>query len=131
MPRRHRRRQGKEQKGVYVIENNKVKFFEVMTGITGEADIEIVSGLQDRDGNSQGTKSSAEDFEGWHEHQDGNRSNAGVRQRKREAANERRYLRAYSTPRLSSKTARPHSSTATAGGDDFDAGHLEDLLDGL
>lgn len=35
----------KAQKGVYVIENNKVKFVEVTTGITGEADIEITSGL--------------------------------------------------------------------------------------
>ena len=36
----------KEQKGVYILEkNNKVKFFEVVTGITGESDIEIVSGL--------------------------------------------------------------------------------------
>jgi len=36
----------KTQKGVYVIEGNKVKFFEVTTGITGEADIEITSGLK-------------------------------------------------------------------------------------
>jgi HlyD family secretion protein len=37
----------KEQKGVYVMDkNNKVKFFEVTTGITGESDIEITSGLQ-------------------------------------------------------------------------------------
>ena len=37
----------KEQKGVYVLEkNNKVKFVEVTTGITGESDIEITSGLQ-------------------------------------------------------------------------------------
>jgi HlyD family secretion protein len=36
----------KEQKGVYILEkNNKVKFLEVTTGITGESDIEIVSGL--------------------------------------------------------------------------------------
>lgn len=35
----------KAQKGVYVIDNNKVKFVEVTTGITGEADIEITSGL--------------------------------------------------------------------------------------
>src|SRR5262245_39837683 len=35
----------KAQKGVYVIEGNKVKFIEVTTGITGEADIEITSGL--------------------------------------------------------------------------------------
>jgi HlyD family secretion protein len=33
-------------KGVYVLENNKVKFIEVQTGITGESDIEITSGLQ-------------------------------------------------------------------------------------
>jgi HlyD family secretion protein len=37
----------KEQKGVYVLDkNNKVKFVEVITGITGESDIEITSGLQ-------------------------------------------------------------------------------------
>ncbi|HEX6285592.1 MAG TPA: efflux RND transporter periplasmic adaptor subunit, partial [Pyrinomonadaceae bacterium] len=36
----------KAQKGVYVIDGNKVKFVEVTTGITGEADIEITSGLQ-------------------------------------------------------------------------------------
>jgi HlyD family secretion protein len=36
----------KAQKGVYVIENNKVRFIEVTTGITGEADIEITSGVQ-------------------------------------------------------------------------------------
>ena len=37
----------KEQKGVYILDkNNKVKFVEVTTGITGESDIEIVTGLQ-------------------------------------------------------------------------------------
>jgi HlyD family secretion protein len=37
----------KDIKGVYIIEgNNKVKFVEVTTGITGEADIEITSGVQ-------------------------------------------------------------------------------------
>jgi len=35
----------KSIKGVYLIEGNKVKFIEVTTGITGEADIEIASGL--------------------------------------------------------------------------------------
>ena len=36
----------KEQKGVYILDkDNKVKFVEVTTGITGESDIEIVSGL--------------------------------------------------------------------------------------
>src|SRR6185295_19072958 len=35
----------KAQKGVYLIENNKVRFVEVTTGITGEADIEITSGV--------------------------------------------------------------------------------------
>lgn len=33
-------------KGVYVMDGNKAKFVEVQTGITGESDIEIVSGLQ-------------------------------------------------------------------------------------
>ncbi|HEX8422977.1 MAG TPA: hypothetical protein VF634_06180, partial [Pyrinomonadaceae bacterium] len=37
----------KEIKGVYVLEGNKVKFLEVVTGITGESDIEIVSGLKE------------------------------------------------------------------------------------
>src|SRR5262249_40886401 len=37
----------KSQKGVYVIEGNKVRFVEVTTGITGEADIEITSGLKE------------------------------------------------------------------------------------
>lgn len=37
----------KEQKGVYILDkDNKVKFMEVVTGITGESDIEITSGLQ-------------------------------------------------------------------------------------
>ena len=36
----------KTLKGVYVIENNKVRFIEVTTGITGEADIEVTSGVQ-------------------------------------------------------------------------------------
>ncbi len=36
----------KEQKGVYILDKDgKVKFVEVVTGITGESDIEIVSGL--------------------------------------------------------------------------------------
>lgn len=36
----------KEQKGVYLLDkDNKVKFVEVVTGITGESDIEITSGL--------------------------------------------------------------------------------------
>ncbi len=36
----------KEQKGVYLLDkDNKVKFVEVTTGITGESDIEITSGL--------------------------------------------------------------------------------------
>lgn len=36
----------KDIKGVYVLQNNKVKFVPVETGITGESDIEITSGLQ-------------------------------------------------------------------------------------
>lgn len=35
----------KDIKGVYIIENNKVKFVEITTGITGETDIEITSGV--------------------------------------------------------------------------------------
>ncbi len=36
----------KEVKGVYVLDGKKVKFVNVETGITGESDIEITSGLQ-------------------------------------------------------------------------------------
>jgi HlyD family secretion protein len=38
----------KSQKGVYVVDQktNKVRFIEVTTGITGEADIEVMSGVQ-------------------------------------------------------------------------------------
>jgi len=37
----------KSVKGVYILEaNNKVRFIEVTTGITGEAEIEITSGVQ-------------------------------------------------------------------------------------
>jgi len=36
----------KNLKGVYVIEGSKVRFIEVTTGITGEADIEVMSGVQ-------------------------------------------------------------------------------------
>jgi HlyD family secretion protein len=35
----------KDMKGVYVLQANKVKFVQVETGITGESDIEITSGL--------------------------------------------------------------------------------------
>ncbi|HYP53999.1 MAG TPA: efflux RND transporter periplasmic adaptor subunit [Pyrinomonadaceae bacterium] len=35
----------KDLKGVYVMDGNKVKFVEVVTGITGESDIEVTSGL--------------------------------------------------------------------------------------
>jgi HlyD family secretion protein len=34
-------------KGVYVLDGNKAKFKQVETGITGEADIQITSGLSD------------------------------------------------------------------------------------
>ncbi|MEJ7712754.1 MAG: hypothetical protein WKF84_23620 [Pyrinomonadaceae bacterium] len=36
----------KDLKGVYVLRSNKATFVEVTTGITGESDIEITSGLQ-------------------------------------------------------------------------------------
>jgi HlyD family secretion protein len=36
----------KDLKGVYVLDGNKVKFLQIETGITGESDIEILSGLQ-------------------------------------------------------------------------------------
>jgi HlyD family secretion protein len=36
----------KPQKGVFIVEGNKVRFIEVSTGITGEADIEITSGVK-------------------------------------------------------------------------------------
>jgi HlyD family secretion protein len=38
----------KSHKGVYLIEGNKVRFVEVTTGITGEADIEVESGLKEK-----------------------------------------------------------------------------------
>lgn len=37
----------KPVKGVYVLDGNKVKFLEVTTGITGESDIQITSGLSE------------------------------------------------------------------------------------
>src|SRR5215213_743398 len=37
----------KDVKGVYVLQGNKVKFVEVTTGIIGESDIQILSGLQE------------------------------------------------------------------------------------
>ena len=37
----------KAQKGVYVLDGNKAKFVPVETGITGEADIQIISGLSE------------------------------------------------------------------------------------
>ena len=37
----------KSQKGVFLIEGNKVRFIEVTTGITGEADIEVESGVKE------------------------------------------------------------------------------------
>ncbi len=36
-------------KGVYILDGNKAKFVEVLTGITGESDIEITSGLNEGD----------------------------------------------------------------------------------
>ena len=36
-------------KGVYVLDGNKAKFIEVETGITGEADIQITSGIKEGD----------------------------------------------------------------------------------
>jgi len=36
----------KTEKGVYIIEGNKVRFIAVTTGITGEADIEVSSGVR-------------------------------------------------------------------------------------
>lgn len=39
----------KSVKGVYVMDGNKAKFVEVETGITGESDIQIVSGLNEGD----------------------------------------------------------------------------------
>ena len=38
----------KAQKGVFVVEGNKVRFIEVTTGITGEADIEVTSGVKEK-----------------------------------------------------------------------------------
>jgi HlyD family secretion protein len=36
----------KDVKGVYILQGNRVKFVEVTTGITGESDIQILSGVQ-------------------------------------------------------------------------------------
>ncbi|MBA2732777.1 MAG: HlyD family efflux transporter periplasmic adaptor subunit, partial [Acidobacteria bacterium] len=36
----------KEVNGVYILQGNKVKFVEITTGITGESDIQILSGVQ-------------------------------------------------------------------------------------
>jgi HlyD family secretion protein len=36
----------KSVKGVYLLEGNKVRFIEITTGITGEADIEVTSGVK-------------------------------------------------------------------------------------
>jgi HlyD family secretion protein len=36
----------KSLKGVYLLEGNKVRFIEITTGITGEADIEVTSGVK-------------------------------------------------------------------------------------
>ena len=39
----------KAQKGVFIVDSaNKVRFIEVTTGITGEADIEVTSGVQEK-----------------------------------------------------------------------------------
>ncbi|NNE98981.1 MAG: HlyD family efflux transporter periplasmic adaptor subunit [Pyrinomonadaceae bacterium] len=37
----------KTVKGVFILDGNKVKFLEVTTGITGESDIQITSGIED------------------------------------------------------------------------------------
>jgi HlyD family secretion protein len=37
----------KDVRGVYILQNNKVKFVPVETGITGESDIQILSGVQE------------------------------------------------------------------------------------
>ena len=36
-------------KGIYLMDGDKVKFVEVQTGITGESDIQIISGLSEGD----------------------------------------------------------------------------------
>lgn len=41
------KKERKAQKGVFTVENNKAKFVPVETGITGENDIEITSGLKE------------------------------------------------------------------------------------
>ena len=85
----------KAQKGVYLIEGNKVSFIEVTTGITGEADIEITSGLKPKHGDRAWTKPCFEDAERRNDRQT---SNAKTRQRewKRGQLNERRDSHAFS-----------------------------------
>ncbi len=50
-----------------MLEGNKVKFVEVTTGITGEADIEVTSGVKIRHGNRARTKPGLEDAQRRHD----------------------------------------------------------------
>jgi hypothetical protein len=64
-------RSRKRKKAFTLIEGNKVRFIEVTTGITGEADIEVTSGVQP-DGDRAWAQSRVEDAEGWHDRQTAN-----------------------------------------------------------
>jgi HlyD family secretion protein len=46
-PKPSEKKERKAQKGVFALENNKAKFYPVETGITGENDIEIKTGLKE------------------------------------------------------------------------------------
>ena len=84
-PLRRMVRSQKSQKGVYLIEGNKVRFIEVTTGITGEADIEITSGVQTRYGDRAWTQSRVEDAERRNRSSNVKRRNRGTQMETRAA----------------------------------------------
>jgi HlyD family secretion protein len=56
----------KALKGVYILEDGKkAKFIEVTTGITGESDIEIKTGLGGEPGSDHRTEQGLKDSQGW------------------------------------------------------------------
>ncbi len=73
-----------------------MRFIEVTTGITGEADIEITSGVKLRHGDRAWSKSRVEDAQGWNDSQTSNQETR-QRKRKRRQLDERRYSYDFST----------------------------------
>jgi hypothetical protein len=59
-----RRRKGERAEVSHLDKDNRVKFIEVATGITGESDIEITSGLGANRSNHR-SQPRPEDVEGW------------------------------------------------------------------